>query len=90
MNSAIDNYSSCISTQEMYFCTGNDNYSSCISAQEMTITAHVFQEMRVVLETMECFVLLAQITIRQSSPHVSPDLLSTACVLHGMSLYNTH
>lgn len=42
-----------------------------------------FQEMRAVLETMECFVMLAQTTIRQPSPHISPDLMSTACVLHG-------
>lgn len=44
-------------------------------------------EMRVVLETMECFVMLAQTTIRQTSPHISPDLMSTACVLHELLLH---
>lgn len=48
-----------------------------------------FQEMRAVLETMECFVMLAQTTIRQPSPHISPDLMSTACVLHGEWKNNT-
>lgn len=48
-----------------------------------------FQEMRVVLETMECFVMLAQTTIRQPSPHISLDLMYTACVLHGEWKNNT-
>ncbi|XP_078339811.1 condensin-2 complex subunit G2-like isoform X1 [Crassostrea virginica] len=44
-------------------------------------------EMRVVLETMECFVMLAQTTIKQPSLHISPDLMSTACVLHELLLH---